>query len=373
MPEPWKILYTIPNFDTAGSGKALLNIARRLDKTCFEPHICCSHDRGIFFKEVIASGLPVHLHQTTVDMIPRIKGLMYCIDLARYLRGMKVDLIHSFHYGPDYSECLSARLAGIPWIYTKKNMNWGGKSKNGWNIRTSLASHILVQNKDMIKDFFPSRKNISLVPRGVDTQEFLPRPKDRKLLEKYHIGKSERVIITVANLVPVKGIDILLDAFEVLSKNHDSIRLFIIGDNENDYGREMEKKAIQSTCSAKIHFTGKVLNVSDYYSIADIFVLPTLDKGRKEGCPVALLEAMAFNLPIIASEISGVKDILYSFPENMFEAGNIEDLSITIEKLFLKRKFVRNKNRFRSRAKKYYSIEREVIQHQDIYLKCLNQ
>ena len=57
MPEPRKILYTIPNFDTAGSGKALINIANRLDRSRFEPHICCSHDRGIFFKEVIASGI----------------------------------------------------------------------------------------------------------------------------------------------------------------------------------------------------------------------------------------------------------------------------------------------------------------------------
>ena len=45
-----KILYTIPNFDTAGSGRALFNIASNLDRDKFEPHICCSHDRGDFFK-----------------------------------------------------------------------------------------------------------------------------------------------------------------------------------------------------------------------------------------------------------------------------------------------------------------------------------
>ena len=99
LPEPWKILYTIPNFDTAGSGKALLNIARRLGKTRFEPQICCSHGRGELFREVIASGIPVHLHQTTFDMIPRVKGLLSCIKLALFFRSLKVDLIHSFHYG----------------------------------------------------------------------------------------------------------------------------------------------------------------------------------------------------------------------------------------------------------------------------------
>ena len=47
-----KILYTIPNFDTAGSGKALLNIAKKLNPDKFEVEIACLHNRGLFFKEV---------------------------------------------------------------------------------------------------------------------------------------------------------------------------------------------------------------------------------------------------------------------------------------------------------------------------------
>ena len=186
-------MYTIPNFDTAGSGKALLNIVNRLDRRRFAPHICCGHDRGIFFKEVISSGIPVYLHQTTLDMIPRLKGLISCIKLARYFISLKVDLIHSFHYGPDYSEPVAARLAGIPWIYTKKNMNWGGKSKNGWKLRTLLASHILAQNKDMINNFFSDKNNVSLVPRGVDTDEFPPSQKTGNFWKNTKLEKTKKL------------------------------------------------------------------------------------------------------------------------------------------------------------------------------------
>ena len=63
-----------------------------------------------------------------------------------FFRKLKPDIIHSFHYGADYSEGLASRIAGIPWIYTKKNMNWGGNSKNGWALRSFFASKILVQN-----------------------------------------------------------------------------------------------------------------------------------------------------------------------------------------------------------------------------------
>ena len=53
-------------------------------------------------------------------MIPRIAGIKKCITTANYFKSLGIDLIHSFHYGADYSEALAAKLAGIPWMYTKK-------------------------------------------------------------------------------------------------------------------------------------------------------------------------------------------------------------------------------------------------------------
>ena len=162
LSKKWKILFTIPNFDTAGSGKALLNIASRLDKNIFEPHIACLHDKGEFFKVVQESGIPIHIFQFTTPMAHRIKGLFQCWGISRQMKKINPNLIHSFHYAPDYSEAIAAQMAGISWIFTKKNMNWGGKSKNGWKLRCFLAAYILAQNKDMIRDFFPHLKNMEV-------------------------------------------------------------------------------------------------------------------------------------------------------------------------------------------------------------------
>ena len=60
-----RILFTIPNFDTAGSGKALLNIASRLDNNLFEPHIACLHNKGDYFSVVESSGIPIHIFKFT--------------------------------------------------------------------------------------------------------------------------------------------------------------------------------------------------------------------------------------------------------------------------------------------------------------------
>ena len=156
-----------------------------------------------------------------------------------------------------------------------------------------------------------------------------------------------------------------------LSRNHDSLRLFIVGDKETDYGREIEEKAIQSPFSAKIYFTGKVQNVSDYYSIADVFVLPTLDEGG-EGCPVSLLEAMASGSPVVASAVSGVRDILEPFPGTMFPAGDVAKLKNTIDD-FLRMPFGEHPSKaLRTRIIEDFNIDTEVSHHHTIYQHCLN-
>ena len=175
----WKILFTIPNFDTAGSGKALLNLCSRLDKKLFKTYISCSHSKGFLFKKVISSRIPFYINNNQVEMKPRLVGVFKCYQLSKFFKKLDMDLIHSFHYGPDYSEALAAKIAGIPWVYTKKNMNWGGSSKNGWGIRSLLSSHILMQNRDMQNLFFKKSKKTSLVPRGVDTKKFIPKKKEK--------------------------------------------------------------------------------------------------------------------------------------------------------------------------------------------------
>lgn len=125
-----KILYTIPNFNTAGSGRALLNIAKGLDKNKFEVHIACKIDEGEFFKVVKDSGIPVHVFNYEAPMRPVFQLLKQAWKISRKLKEIKPDIIHSFHYSNNYGEALSAKLAGAKWVFTKKNMMWGSDGAN---------------------------------------------------------------------------------------------------------------------------------------------------------------------------------------------------------------------------------------------------
>ena len=79
--------------------------------------------------------------------------LWECFQLSKVFKRINPDIIHSYHYAADYTEPLAAKMAGIKWIYTKKNMSWKGPSYRGWKLRSWLADGIICQNKDMLIKF----------------------------------------------------------------------------------------------------------------------------------------------------------------------------------------------------------------------------
>ncbi len=369
MPQKIKILYTIPNFDTAGSGIALLNLATRLNKTVFEPMICCMHDRGAFFEEVKKSGIPVFIVDYTADMSNRVNGLMKVYNIAKEFKKINPDIIHSFHYLADYSEALAARLAGIKWVYTKKNMNWGGFSKNGWLLRTKFANAIVAQNTDMMSTFFKESEKVRLISRGVNTNEFVPKPINPALKESLGIAVDQTVIGIVANLVPVKGVENLIDAYKQILAKQKDIVLLIVGDDHSGYATELKTQAGE-LLGTKIIFTGKRPDVSDVVQLIDIFVLPTLNKGRKEGSPVALLEAMSTARYVVASNIPGVKDQLVNYPDLIFEAGSVVEIKTKVEHALALGADERKRIGaiLREHVIQHFSIEKETKKHEDFYL-----
>lgn len=366
-----KILYTIPNFDTAGSGKALLNVASRLNASLFEVHIACLHDKGEFFEDVEASGIPVHILKFTTPMKPYYKGVWNCYKISRELKSIKPDIIHSMHYASDYSEPLAAKMAGIKWVYTKKNMNWGGSSKNAWRLRTMLAKAVVVHNTDMARSFFLNSKKTHFIPRGVDTISFDCFPDRDGLRDKWSVKFTDRIIVCIANLTPIKGMDVLIRAFKLVCNDYSEWKLFIVGNNTNSYGKALITLTQTLGIDKQVIFCGRQLDVVPFLNLAECSALPTLEKG--EGSPVALLEAMACGLNVLGSNVPGIKDILKLFPENLVTAGDIDAWSKALKAIF-HNSTQENKMKgmaFRNHVLQNYDIAKEVSLCKKMYLDSI--
>jgi len=360
-----KILFTIPNFDTAGSGKVVYDLVKGLDKTVFEPEICCFHNKGTFFKTIESLGVKIHLFQFTIPYRPFITFPFRVFKIYKFFKRNQFDIIHSWHWSSDFSEPLAAKLAGIPFIYTKKAMGWGNKS---WVWRSKLSTKIIVINEDMLLQFFGSMKHkVKQIPLGVDVLHFKPFPKKEISIEGFSINENDFVIVSVANLVPVKGIEVLLEV--VKSINNAAIKTLIIGDYNNDYGKSLK----QQYENEAIKFLGKQQDVRPYLALADVFVIPTKDEGRKEGMPIAPLEAMASENIVLGSNISGIKDILKQFRSCLFRPDDVSDLSdkiLEIKKMSIIERDALSK-RMRVYVEKELSLKQCILSHEVFYESLL--
>lgn len=213
MNKKLKILYTIPNFDTAGSGKVVYDLVKGLDKQKFAPEILVMHTRGAFFKEVEKLGVPIHVFDYETSYYPLWSFPFRLWKVVKFFKSLEVDIIHSWHWSSDFSEALAARLAGVRYVYTKKNMSWGNKA---WIWKSKLSTHVITINTAMKDLYFKEFTNTTYIPVGIDTSYFSPRVKTNKV-EEIDL-EDKKVIISVANMVPVKGIEVLIEAFIELEK-----------------------------------------------------------------------------------------------------------------------------------------------------------
>ncbi|MDT0557351.1 glycosyltransferase [Ichthyenterobacterium sp. W332] len=318
-----RILFTISNFNTAGSGKVVYDLVSGLDKNKFDVEIACGSDEGDFFKIVKALGLPINICKTKTPLRPYYSLIPRILKIARFYKKQNYHIIHSWEWSSDWTEVLAARFAGVKWLYTKKAM--GFKSKH-WKIKSYLADFIITINDEM-QNYFPYKKAQELIPLGIDSEYYSPTFFGNKISSI----SSNFEIITVANLVPVKGIEVLIRALHNL--NDSTYQLTILGDYKNDYGTELIQLVEKLNLEHQVHFKGKLLDVRQSISESNLYVIPTLNQGRKEGMPMALVEAMCMGIPVLGSDISGINYVLKEYTDLLFSPGDSKDLSLKIKNI----------------------------------------
>ena len=154
-------------------------------------------------------------------------------------------------------------------------------------------------------DIGVKRSKIRVVPNGINTDMFNPNMYD-STETKRELGfePSNLVLGFTGRLVPLKGVEYLLQALEIVRRSAPDVSLLIIGDGPQR--SDIENRARNSNLTVKI--TGWVgrNEIPHYLSAIDIFVCPSLT----EGMPVAVIEAMAMQKPIVATNVGGNPDLV---------------------------------------------------------------
>jgi glycosyltransferase involved in cell wall biosynthesis len=193
-------------------------------------------------------------------------------------------------------------------------------------------------------------------------------------MQKLGITSDTPVILCTANLVPVKGVELLIDALNELKGAYPKARLLILGDDSSEYASALKTQADVHGLTNSVTFLGKQQNVNDYLALADVFVLPTLMKGRMEGCNVSLIEAMASARYCIASDIPGMREQLMHHRDLLFKPGDTADLTNKLRHALSLPAEERTAigESLRQEVLERFTIEKEVAQHEAFYKKVLD-
>ena len=148
-------------------------------------------------------------------------------------------------------------------------------------------------------------REIILVPNGVDTKHFKPLERNETLANT--LGLSTPVIGFVGELRKKKGLATLLSAYTQASKGRPVVML-IVGEIRQGEDKQTFDELQRAHSEAQIIVTGYIppKDLPTYYSLMDVFIHPSL----RDGIPNAILEALACEVPVIATPVGGIKDIL---------------------------------------------------------------
>jgi len=172
------------------------------------------------------------------------------------------------------------------------------------------SSFEYIENSDASEVFKKNAKKAIELPFGVDVDRFAPREKPESLFTKHNISKEKPTILFVGGMDSAhyfKGIPVLLKALHLLKNEGQEVQAVFVGDG--NLRREFEFTARGLGLYNSVRFVGGVSDTElpYYYNMADVLVLPSIHKAEAFG--MVLLEAFASGIPVIASDLAGVRTV----------------------------------------------------------------
>lgn len=172
------------------------------------------------------------------------------------------------------------------------------------------------------------REGLGIIRNGVDTEHYAPARERDEIRRRLGLGVGRAVVLSVGNLKPVKGHDVLLEAIRDMNGAAANVTFVLLGGDYLDGALQDWARAHAS--EADVRFVGEQDDPLPWYQAADVFVLPS----RREGMSNALLEAMSCGLPVVATAVGGNREVVeHGRTGLLVRPGCAEDLCRAIQRL----------------------------------------
>jgi len=304
-----------------------------------------------------------------VEMILRLP------ELLSFLRSWRPDLIHGHLPLAGVMGRLAGKILGVPVVYTEHNLQERYHpltriaNRLTWPLQAQAIA-VSAEVQESISRSLPSSTPSQIVLNGVDCEKFTPDPGLReKVRADLGIASSDFLIGTVAVFRKQKRLDLWLDAAKRLAIDFPDLQFVMVGDGPER--PTVENLIAEYGLSSRVHLPGLSADVLPYYCAFDAFFM----SSDFEGLPVALLEAMACEVPAVVTDAGGIGEVIRDPQEGLVASvGDVDQLTSHLRALASDRERAQEIGRQgRRRVQEAFSLARMSEELEGIYRKVLGR
>ena len=368
-----KVLHIISSSGFYGAENVLINITRALKDNKHSPYLICIKGARKPDPEIHSQAKKNKVPSMIISCSSKL-DISAVMKIRGFIKKEGIQILHAHGYKSNIYGLIASKLARVPIIVT--NHLWTGETRavrfyewldrliiNNMNHIVSVSPLIMEELKALhIKD---ERK--SLILNGIDTEYFNPSGVRKGMRDDLKVN-GDLVIGTVGRLCRQKGQAYLIKAFKELCELDGHIKLIIAGDG--DLKEQLVDEVKELKLEDKVIFVGTQKDMVSLYNSLDIFVLPSLT----EGLPMVMLEAMSMKLPVVATRVGGIPDVIQKNEAILVspqEVGELKDAVLRLMHNPLLRKEMGEMARARvvsdfsldAFGKKYIGIYEKVIKY----------
>lgn len=369
------ILFVLPNFDTGGSEKLVLDIARNLDKNKFNSIICVFFTGG--YEEIAKNAnIPFYIIHENGKIKRRFEILKF---ISFIIRKHNIHIVNTHHMSSLLQSMPSSKFFNHVKVICTEHTRLDYHSDvikpvHLVTLRIALMfTDIALGVSQEVCDYFYKKlgvpqKKIVKITNGIDIKQYQLSANEKCNLRnlyrsEFNIKSDEVIIGMCANFRKQKNHPNLIRAASILcERGIHNFRIFLAGD-----GPELDNiKKIIRNCSLSNHvvFLGPRFDIPALMTMFDVYCLPSFF----EGLPLSLIEAAAASLPAVATDVDGNREIVVNEKSGFLVSNNnAEYLASALEKLIKNEHLRKKMGLFAAEHSFKFSISTMINQYENLF------
>jgi L-malate glycosyltransferase len=356
---------------TAGTEKQLLLLLRAFSRTKVEPVLYCLYSSEWLEKEFDICPL-VNLGIASFKNI-RLPARLW--KFKSLLRSRSIDVVQTQFRDSNYAGVLAAKLAGIRAIISTRRGEpyWRSAAELSFLRAFNSAVNVFVANSRASGDFFSARERISpekmkVIYNGINVADY-PTDEETRSAARAQLGIAPKTptIGIMANLRPVKGIDVFLRAASLVKRQFTDVKFVIAG--EGAERNNLTALAGELGIGSDAVFLGRREDVPHLLPALDIGVL----SSHFESFSNSIIEYGAAALPVVCTDVGGAREVIVDGETgHLVPAGDAAGLAERLLRLLRNPESKKMGNLARHRVEKVFSINSTARQYEELYLQALD-